>query len=130
MDIEMNPLLKLTRNYRHQNLIHLVRLLLQRGVDANATGLDTFNALHNLCAYYEQRDLPDLIQLLKVCRIDLEAKTKYGQTALSLAAFERPTKMSWSHRGVVATLSKDVEFLKLVKVCTNWFGVYVCIPII
>lgn len=116
----LNALLKLTRNYGHTNLIRLVRTLLERGVDVNATGPDTFNALHNLCAYYHHPNLPLTILLLKESHIDLKAKTKEGHTAQSIAAFERPTNMSWGNNGVIEILDKvDGEFRKLLEVRSN-----------
>lgn len=87
----MSALLKLTRNYRHKNLIKLVRLLIQRGVDVNATDHDDWNALHNLCRYYEHENLLiKLIGLLEENKIDMKAETNEGFTAYQLAVFVNP----------------------------------------
>lgn len=112
----MNALLKLTRNYRYRNLYTLVRRLIERGIDVNATSPDSFNALHNVCAYYEHDNLPDLILLLKASLVDLEAETKEGHTALSLAVSEMQSNINWKFDRVVEILlSNDEEFQKLMQ---------------
>jgi len=82
---EMNALLKLSRHYRHENLIQLVTPLIKRGIDVNATDPNGWNALHNLCEYYGHQNFRDLILLLKESNIDMEARTKEGYTALFMA---------------------------------------------
>lgn len=84
----MNALLKLSRNYGHDNLIQLVELLIERGIDVTATNTDGWNVLHNLCRYYGHGKLFDLILLLKKTNINMEARTKEGYNAFILMNFE------------------------------------------
>ena len=107
----MNALLKLTRNYGHDNLIELVTPLLKRGIDVNSTDPNGWNALHNLCHYYLHENLVDLILLLKESNIDIKAKTKEGYTAISLMALENTAEVTWKWDAIVEILDeKSQEF--------------------
>ncbi len=109
-----NALLKLTRDYGHNNLIELVQPLIERGIDVNATDLNGWNALHNLCRYYNHKNFPVLILLLKESNIDMEAKTKKGYTALSLTVLENSNNsMIWKKHEVLKIMpieQKSQEF--------------------
>ena len=113
----MNALLKLSRNYGHNDLIELVQPLLVRGIDVNAKDPNGWNALHNLCRYYEHESLIDLIQLLEKSNIDLQTKTNEGYTALHLLAFENSANFS-SKQIVIEILSKEGDLLEVAKVRT------------
>ena len=86
---EMNALLILTRHYGHEDLIQLVRSLIERGIDINATYPNDWNAFHNLCASNSRnKNFPDLILLVEESNIDMKVMTKEGYTAFSLKALE------------------------------------------
>ena len=87
----MNALLKLTRNYGHDNLINLIQLLINERIDVNATDPNGWNALHNLCYYYVNKNLVDLIRLLENSTIDMEVKTREGYSALYICTYANPT---------------------------------------
>jgi len=97
-------------------LLSFIGYLIEQGIDINATDPDGWNALHNVCARYDNENLPAVIMLLRECNIDLEAKTNEGYTALYLAAFKTPTCLRFRHSGFVEFLSKDDGFFELVKV--------------
>ena len=107
---EMNPLLKLTRHYGHDDLIQLVRLLIERDIDINATDPNGWNAFHNLCASNSHnKNFSDLILLLEESNIDMKAKTKEGYTAFSLTVLKNPNYMTWKgevNKGLFYNLSE------------------------
>ena len=111
----MNALLKLSRNYGHDNLIELVQPLIERGIDIHATDPNGVNALHNLCQYYVHENLVDLIRLLEKSNIDLQVKTNEGYSALRLLAFDNPANFS-SKRTVIEILSKEGDLLEVAEV--------------
>lgn len=60
----MNALLKLSRNYQHDNLIQLVQPLIERGIDVTAIDPNGRNALHYLFRYYEHDILIEFFRVL------------------------------------------------------------------
>ncbi|EFX76498.1 hypothetical protein DAPPUDRAFT_249011 [Daphnia pulex] len=59
-----NLLHLLCNYYEKENLIKVVRLLLDSGIEVNSTTKCCRNALHLLCEYYQQDNLVDIAQLL------------------------------------------------------------------
>ena len=103
----MNALLKLTRNYGHDNLVQLLQPLIENGIDINATDLNGWNAIHNLCAYYGHNNFPDLILLLKENNIDMKALTNEGDTAFSLTSLKNTSDMAWKHHAIAEIIPID-----------------------
>ncbi len=115
----MNALLKLTRNYGHKNLIKLVRPLIKRGIDVNATDNNGWNALHNLCRYYEHENLLiKMIRLLEENNIDIEAETNEGYSAYHLAVFVNPATTFISFE-ITKILIKEEHFFEVVEVSNH-----------
>lgn len=76
----------LFRHYPHSNLIELVRLLIQKGVEINTKRSpdDGWTILHILCTSYPHDNLVDLFRLLNDNDVDLNAKSSNGLNALHL----------------------------------------------
>jgi ankyrin repeat protein len=51
-------------NYTNENLIDIIRFLIEKGIDVNCKGIGGDNALHILCEYYQNENLIDIIRLL------------------------------------------------------------------
>lgn len=97
----MNAFLKLSRHYGHDNLIQLVEPLIERGIDVNAKGPNSWSALHNLCRYYGHGNLVDLLLLLKnKSNLDIIAKNGDGDTAFDLVNFKNPADFSATEMSV------------------------------
>lgn len=80
-----NATLLLCQHYSGRDLIDLIRLLIERGVDVNYRDDNGWNALLFLCqSWYADESLIDLIRLLVDRGIDLKATTKDGWNALLL----------------------------------------------
>ena len=50
--------------YKNENLIEIVRLLIQHGAEVNAKKVDGKTPLHLVCQYYKNSNLMDLVHLL------------------------------------------------------------------
>jgi len=87
-----NPLHLLCMHYKHDNLIDILRLFIENGIDVNAKGRKGENALHLLCEKYEHENLIDLVVLLKENNIDLKAKSNEGYTASYILRTKNPAK--------------------------------------
>ncbi len=79
-----NALLLLCRHYPNENLIEIVQLLADKGIDINWTNKDGWNALHLACRYYKNEKLFDIVRLLINQKIDVHCKTSKGDDALHL----------------------------------------------
>ena len=110
----MNALLKLSRNYGHDNLIELVQPLIKRGIDVNATDPDGWNALHNLCRFYQHENLIELIRLLHKSKIEFKVNKKEGSVPFYLAAFENNQGMQLNVDEIFEILPKEGDFLKII----------------
>jgi hypothetical protein len=64
----------LCKNYQNENLIDIIRLLIEKGIDVNCENRDGDNALHFLCANYKNENLIDIIRLLIEKGIDVNYK--------------------------------------------------------
>lgn len=116
----LNALLKLSRNYGHKNLIHLVQPLIERGIDVNATDPDGLNALHNICLNYKRKNLIYLIRLLEENSIDLKGESKEGHTAFYLSAFKNNPAMLFNANEIIEILSKEEnDFLQVIVTVTS-----------
>ncbi len=111
----MNALLKLTRNYGHDNLIELVQPLIKRGIDVNTTDPYGWNALHYLCRYYKHNNLIDLIRLLHKSNIEFEVKTEEGSIQFYLTAFEKNPAMQVNTDEIIELLPKQGHFLNIIQ---------------
>ena len=58
------------RYYDKENLIDIVRLLIDKNIDVNCKTEDGVNALHLVCRYQPQIRLVDLVRLLVQHKID------------------------------------------------------------
>ncbi len=85
---EYTPLLWTCWKIHGEVTLPLVRLLIERGANVNATdgdGLDGgWNALHYLCRYYNGENLKELAEALMTAGVDVNAKTRSGFNALHL----------------------------------------------
>ena len=70
---------------RIENLIDIVRLLIEKGIDVNAKTKNNMNALHYLCQTYVGDNLIEIFRLLIDSGIDVNATTRNHWNALQLA---------------------------------------------
>jgi len=67
------------------NLIDIILLLVNSGIDANSKTLEGWNCLMFLCRFYRHSNLIDIVKLLvKDNRIEINCETKYGSNAFLL----------------------------------------------
>lgn len=64
------------------DLIDIIRLLIDYGVDVNNKMKDGWNALLSVCRHYRHANLIEIVQLLVSCGIDIHWKTNQGSNAL------------------------------------------------
>jgi len=75
----------LLQHYKHDDLINLVTLLINSGVDVKAKSSDGWTALHILCQKYTHNNLAEIIQLLISNGVDINARTtSKGLTVLHI----------------------------------------------
>jgi ankyrin repeat protein len=67
------------RFYNKENLIEIVRLLIDNKIDVNSKNNDGWNALHFVCYYSPKSRLFDLVRLLVQHKIDKKVKTTGGE---------------------------------------------------
>lgn len=79
-----NALLLLCRHYSNDNLVEMVQLLADKGIDINWTNKDGWNALHLACTYYQNKKLFDIVRLFIDPKIEVHCKTSEGDDALHL----------------------------------------------
>jgi hypothetical protein len=77
------PLLALCRFYNKENLIDIVRLLIDKNIDVNSKTNDGWNALHLLSRNYDKENLIDIVRLLIDKNIDVNSKTNDGWNAMN-----------------------------------------------
>ncbi len=58
------PSLRLCGNFKKENLIEIIQLLIQHGIDVNCKTKDELNALTLLRNYYRHFNLNEIIELL------------------------------------------------------------------
>lgn len=74
----------LCRYYGQDNLVHLLLMMIENGVDVNGKNSENWTALLILCRYYNRDNLIDLVQLVITKGVEINAKTSDGWTALLL----------------------------------------------
>ncbi|XP_046439709.1 probable serine/threonine-protein kinase irlC isoform X2 [Daphnia pulex] len=79
-----NALTKLSEFYQNENLIEIIQLLIQNGIDVNNKINVRWNALTLLCRHYQNTNLIKIIQLLIQTGIDVNCKTNGSWNALTL----------------------------------------------
>lgn len=79
-----NALLFLCQYYDKENLIDIIRLLLDQNIDVNSINNEGENALHFVCGNYRKDNSIDIIKLLLDRGIDVNRKTNQRSTALTL----------------------------------------------
>ena len=72
----------LCRNYRDDDLIDLVRLLIIHGADAKAIDRSGVNSLHLLCGNYNGPNLKEIVELLIDAGTDVGLNDELGSNAL------------------------------------------------
>ena len=77
-----NALHYLCKNYTHDDLIEIIRLLLGKGVHAEAKESRGWTVLHFLCKFYNHDDLIGIVQLLIDKGADVKVKDSDELTAL------------------------------------------------
>ncbi len=77
----MTPLLRLIQS-ENGDLLEVISLLLERGVDVNHKDEDEWNALYFLCRHYQKDNLTEIISLLIDHKIDVNSKDKEGKNIL------------------------------------------------
>ena len=75
---------QLCRLYTNENLVEIVRLLVENGADVNAKSLKGKTALHRLCENYTNENLVEIVRLLIEKGADVNAVTKSGSPPLLL----------------------------------------------
>jgi ankyrin repeat protein len=78
------PLLALCLYYKKDNLIKIIKLLIDKKIDVNCKTSNGSNALLILCRYYKQKNLIEIVQLLIKNNIEVNCKQNDGWNALHL----------------------------------------------
>ncbi len=76
------PLLALCRFYDKENLIDIVRLLIDKNIDVNCKTNGGDNALHTVCLNYDKENLIEIVRLLIEKYIDVNCRNYNGWNAL------------------------------------------------
>ena len=71
---DWNALHLVCRNYHGDNLINIVRLLIDKGINVNAKDNEDWNALHVVCCYNNGDNLIEIVRLLIDSGINVKAK--------------------------------------------------------
>jgi ankyrin repeat protein len=79
-----NALLILCKYYNKDNLIDIVRMLIEKNIDVNCKTIEGWNALLLLCRYYKNENLIDIVRFLIEKNIDVNCITDDGLNALHL----------------------------------------------
>ena len=110
----INALMALCSNYKHDNIIDIVRLLVENGININATSDDMgWNALVTLCYNYRGKNLLDVVNYLLTIGppyIEVNLEENKGDNAL-IAACD-----SYRH----ASLLEIVRLLVTHHIDINW----------
>jgi ankyrin repeat protein len=69
--------------YKNENLIDIIRLFIENGIDVNCKDKDGWNALIYLCRFYKNENLVGIIGLLIENEIDVNCTTNNGNNALT-----------------------------------------------
>nr|CAH0103688.1 unnamed protein product [Daphnia galeata] len=77
-----NAILTVCRYYDKENLIDIVKLLIEKNIDVNCINNDGFNALNLVCQNYKKENLIDIVRLLIEKNIDVNLKNNDGWNAL------------------------------------------------
>ena len=72
----------LCQNYEEDDLIDLVRSLINKGANVNALDDNGASALHKLCQHYPGRNMKDIVQILIESKVDVTFEEKYSETVL------------------------------------------------
>ena len=103
------PLLALCRFYDKENLIDIVRLLIDKNIEVNCKTKDGWNALHLVCEYYNKENLIDVVRLLIDKYINVHCKTNDGLNSLNIVCRYYDKE----------NLIDIVQFFKLKKISTS-----------
>ena len=80
-----SPLILLCRYYKGEDLIDLIRFLIEKGADINSKSSLGFNALHTLCSFYKVGGkMIELIQFLLENGLDATSLINDGRNVLHL----------------------------------------------
>jgi hypothetical protein len=63
------------RHYDKENVINIVRLLIEKNIDVNCKTNNGWNALHLVCRYAPKTNLVGLVSILVLHKIDKKVKT-------------------------------------------------------
>jgi ankyrin repeat protein len=78
------------RNYDKENLIDIVRLLIEKNIDVNCKQNDGWNALLTVCRNYDKDNLIDIVRFLIEKNINVNCKTNNGWNALHHVCYHAP----------------------------------------
>ena len=70
----MEYFLTLCRFYQNKNLIGIIELLIQHGIDINCKNNEGWNALIFLCRHYQNKNSIEIIRILIQHGIDVDCK--------------------------------------------------------
>lgn len=110
-----NALLYLSRHYPSEDLLQIIHLLIDHGIQVDCKNEDGENALLFLCQYYSNDNLIDIIQLLIQQGIDVDCCDHNGWNALLYLC------LHYSNDNLIAIIELLVHHGINVN-CTNNYG--------
>jgi ankyrin repeat protein len=105
--------------YQNQNLIEIIKLFIENGINVNYKTEYGENALTKLCNHYKKENLIVIIRLLIEKGIDINCENEYGNNALTNLC------KNYSHENVIDVITFLIKNgFKVTEKTHNDFQIY------